>query len=278
MLENGYIKLYRSLLSWEWYGDANTLRVFLHLLLTANHEPGRWKGIEVQRGQRVSSFAKIGQELGLSEKEVRTAVRHLIKTGEMAHSATSKYGLFTVKNYDRFQMRSPTEAPCGEVEGHPAGGQPGTHRGTQRATKEEGKEKKKKEEEIPPKSPQGDQAESLAVEMAAGTAKAADHSMTPGLFEEFWGVYPKKVGKGAARKAWEKIRPSEDLVRKIISAVERYQETAQWQRDGGQYIPNPATWLNQERWEDEPETGRRNASYDIDELEEMSRFDLPDEL
>ena len=152
MLESGYIKLYRSLLSWEWYDDANTLRVFLHLLLTVNHETQAWKGIEVQRGQRVSSFSKIGQELGLTEKEIRTAVKHLIKTGEVAHAATSKYGLFTVNNYDKFQTWAPTETPGGQPSGHPEGGQPGTRRDSQRATKEEGKEKKKKEKE-PPISP-----------------------------------------------------------------------------------------------------------------------------
>ena len=144
MLESGYIKVYRSLLFWEWYDDANTLRVFLHLLLTANHEEQSWKGIKVQRGQRVSSFSKIGQELGLSEKEVRTAVRHLIKTGEVAHNATSKYGVFTVNNYDRFQMRAPSGEPEREPKWHPEGGQPEGHSGTRRATKEEGKEKKKK--------------------------------------------------------------------------------------------------------------------------------------
>ena len=128
MLESGYIKVYRSLLFWEWYDDANTLRVFLHLLLTANHEEQSWKGIKVQRGQRVSSFSKIGQELGLSEKEVRTAVRHLIKTGEVAHNATSKYGVFTVNNYDRFQMRAPSGEPEREPKWHPEGGQPEGHR------------------------------------------------------------------------------------------------------------------------------------------------------
>ena len=152
MLESGYIKVYRSLLFWEWYDDANTLRVFLHLLLTANHEEQSWKGIKVQRGQRVSSFSKIGQELGLSEKEVRTAVRHLIKTGEVAHNANSKYGVFTVNNYDRFQMRAPSGEPEREPKWHPEGGQPEGHSGTRRATKEEGKEKKKKEKE-PPISP-----------------------------------------------------------------------------------------------------------------------------
>lgn len=140
MLESGYIKVYRSLLFWEWYDDANTLRVFLHLLLTANHEEQSWKGIKVQRGQRVSSFSKIGQELGLSEKEVRTAVRHLIKTGEVAHNATSKYGVFTVNNYDRFQMA----APSGEPEGNPSGTQRAVNRKATAALEGQQRKKEKK--------------------------------------------------------------------------------------------------------------------------------------
>lgn len=152
MLEGGYIKLYRSLLSWEWYDDPNTLRVFLHLLLTVNHEPQQWRGITIERGQRVSSLSKLGQELGLSAKEMRTALRHLSETGEVAHCPTAKYGVFTVNNYDKFQVRAPSEAVCLTQEGQSEGGQPGRESGTQRATKEEGKENKKKEK-IPPISP-----------------------------------------------------------------------------------------------------------------------------
>ena len=53
MLGTGYIRLYRSLLNWEWYQDRNTKAVFLHLLLTANYEPQKWQGIVVERGQIV---------------------------------------------------------------------------------------------------------------------------------------------------------------------------------------------------------------------------------
>ena len=78
-------------------------------------------------------------------------------------------------------------------------------------------------------------------------------------FDRFWKVYPKKVGKGAAEKSFLKLKPSEDLMKTMIQAVEAAKQTRQWQRDGGQYIPNPATWLNQRRWEDElpEEDGRR---------------------
>ena len=83
MLESGYIKLYRSLLTWEWYQDANTLRLFLHLILTANHFERKWRGITVKRGQRVCSYADLSGELGLSLQGVRTAVKHLKSTGEL---------------------------------------------------------------------------------------------------------------------------------------------------------------------------------------------------
>lgn len=95
MLEGGFILLHRSILRWEWYGDLNTARLFIHLLLTVNYEPQRWQGIAVERGQRVASLAKLADETGLTVKQVRTALEHLKRTGEVTHKATSKYGLFT---------------------------------------------------------------------------------------------------------------------------------------------------------------------------------------
>ena len=71
-------------------------------------------------------------------------------------------------------------------------------------------------------------------------------------FEQFWEIYPKKSGKGAARKSWEKIKPNAELFDKIMAAVRaNIDHNKQWQRDNGQYIPNPSTWLNQERWDDD---------------------------
>lgn len=72
-------------------------------------------------------------------------------------------------------------------------------------------------------------------------------------FEEFWETYPKKKGKGAARKVYLKLHPAAELHQRIIDAVETQKRSEQWRRSGGQYIPFPATWLNQSRWEDDPE-------------------------
>lgn len=69
-------------------------------------------------------------------------------------------------------------------------------------------------------------------------------------FEKFWKSYPRKQGKGAAEKAWIKahINGSFDSV---LTALESQKQSEQWKKDNGQFVPNPATWLNQRRWEDE---------------------------
>ena len=70
-------------------------------------------------------------------------------------------------------------------------------------------------------------------------------------FEEFWAAYPKKNGKQAAFKSWQRIKPTSELHNKIMEAVTTAKQTEQWQRENGRYIPNPTTWLNQGRWDDE---------------------------
>ena len=70
-------------------------------------------------------------------------------------------------------------------------------------------------------------------------------------FAEFWAIYPRKAGKGEAEKSYSKINPSMELHKKILKAVQVACTSRQWRRDNGQFIPYPATWLNQRRWEDE---------------------------
>ena len=72
----------------------------------------------------------------------------------------------------------------------------------------------------------------------------------PEGFGEFWAAYPRKVGKDAARKAFAKRKPDAELLAKMLAAVAVQAKSAQWQRDGGQYIPHPSTWLNEGRWDD----------------------------
>jgi len=95
-------------------------------------------------------------------------------------------------------------------------------------------------------------------EMANGkplTATGSSSDPARARFERFWASYPRRVGKDAAWQEWRRLRPSADdaFTDRAIAAVERQKQSAQWQRDGGQYIPHPRTWLHQGRWQDEPE-------------------------
>lgn len=72
-------------------------------------------------------------------------------------------------------------------------------------------------------------------------------------FDIFWQEYPRKKAKPMAWKAWQKICPDEALLEKILSALADQKKCDQWVKDGGRFIPHPSTWLNQRRWEDQPE-------------------------
>ena len=63
--------------------------------------------------------------------------------------------------------------------------------------------------------------------------------------------YPKKVGKFDAKRSFDKRKIDDELLELILKAVARQSGSDAWRKDGGQFIPNPSTWLNQGRWEDE---------------------------
>ena len=86
----------------------------------------------------------------------------------------------------------------------------------------------------------------------------------PSLMEErfnrFWKAYPRKVAKGYAFECFKKLKPSEALTQKMLTAIEEQKKSAEWLKNSGEYIPNPSTWLNQGRWEDELSEQKESAS------------------
>ena len=99
-----YIKLNRKVLNWEWYGNINTCRLFIHMILKANWKDGKFEGKVIPRGSFVSSLPKLADETSLTMREVRTAISHLKSTGEVTCKTYSKFTIFTVKNYCQYQM------------------------------------------------------------------------------------------------------------------------------------------------------------------------------
>jgi len=101
---NGWIKLHRSFLEWEWYDDHNTTRVFLHCLLMANHKDKRYKGKVIKRGSFITGRKLFAQQVGLSVQKTRTALNHLKLTNEITIKTSAQGTLIQVNNYHRYQQ------------------------------------------------------------------------------------------------------------------------------------------------------------------------------
>lgn len=103
MLENGYIKLNRSITKWGWYKNSATKDLFIDLLIHANYDDCEFEGITIHRGQLATSYPTLHERLGLSIQELRTAMKHLKSTGEITTERYSKFTVVTINNYKKYQ-------------------------------------------------------------------------------------------------------------------------------------------------------------------------------
>lgn len=106
---NGWIKLHRKILDWEWFTSPSTLQLFIYLLLRANKEDKKWRGILIKRGQLVTSVATISEETKLSTQQVRTSLNRLKSTNEITSKTTNRFTLVTVCKYESYQLYDETE-------------------------------------------------------------------------------------------------------------------------------------------------------------------------
>lgn len=100
----GWIKIHRSILDWEWYKDINTKILFLHLLLKANHKEKKYQGFLIKRGQLLTGRSQLSNELGLTERQIRTSLTKLKTTSEVTIETNTKGSVITIVNYDSYQI------------------------------------------------------------------------------------------------------------------------------------------------------------------------------
>ena len=113
----GFIQLHRKLLEWEWYDDTPTFKLFIHFLLKANYTDKKWRGIDIKRGQFLTSTSKLSQETGLTQKQVRKSIEKLIKTGEVGKVTTSRNTMITVLSYNNYQQEGKQTGEVGANKG-----------------------------------------------------------------------------------------------------------------------------------------------------------------
>jgi len=100
---SGFVKIHRKLVSWGWYQDNVVKGVFLHLLLTANFKEMQWQGTVVKKGQIITNYNRLADDLGFTVQQIRTALKKLKSTGEITTKTTNKFSLITVVNWDDYQ-------------------------------------------------------------------------------------------------------------------------------------------------------------------------------
>lgn len=229
----GYFKFYRELFKKPiWLNSSNEQRVILITLLAmANWKETEWdyygEKIKLNPGQFIASAPAIKERCNSSEitiMKIRTALERFEKldflTVSLIGKSTKSGKLITIVNWRLYQSNEEEDNRQNNRQNNKeiTDRQPTDNR----HIKEEGKEYK---------------------ELKEDKEKG---------FERFWELYPSKRKKPVARIAWMNMRVhSEEQYALINAAVERYKKTNQWQEENGRYIPDPDTFLQDERWTDE---------------------------
>ena len=103
MDNQGWIKIHRKILEWKWHDNPVVGWLFIHCLLSANHDDGYWKGILVKKGSFITSQPHLAKKTGLSVMQVRFALDKLKLTGELTVKTTNKYSVITINNWSKYQ-------------------------------------------------------------------------------------------------------------------------------------------------------------------------------
>lgn len=224
---SGWVKLYRQTLDNPIVcKDTETFAVWCYLLLMAAHKQRKVlfnNGVvELDEGQLITGRKTISEKFYISESKVQRILKLLESEHQIEQQTSSKNRLISIVNWHKYQASE-----------HQSEQQVNNERTTSEQQVNTYKNIRIKE------------LENIEANYTAIQPPKAPHG-----FDLFWQAYPKKVGKLDAMRAFAKVSVSAET---LIAAVERQKRSAQWNRDNGQYIPNPATWLNQGRWEDEPD-------------------------
>lgn len=173
---------------------------------------------------------------GCGRDAIRGGLRELEAAGyltrEQTHDGGGKFGGTQYLLQQEAGAEPLTDFPASEIPS-PLTGNPSTEKPATENPTVTNKEYNKRNKDNPPLTPQGDE---------------------PELFARFWALYPKKRKKRDALRAWKKLDPDMDLCREMSRALKVQMASYDWQKDNGQYIPYPATWLRGRMWEDDYST------------------------
>ena len=182
MNNTGWIKIYRSLLYWEWADVPEMVALWVRLIIRATHEDTQWHGVTISRGQLVTTTAKLAAESGLSPQQVRTCLDRLKASNQINTQTTNKYTIITICKYEAYQETETTEKQTN--------GKQTTRKQQTNNTQATSISRIKEQEELinkPPTPLQGDApepSEKMVVEQPAKPAREKAHAVT--RYDRVW--------------------------------------------------------------------------------------------
>ena len=103
MNRDSWVKIYRKMMSWEWYKDISCKVIFLHLILNVQHKETHYCGIILKKGQTITTIRKLAKETGLSFQQTRTALTKLQKTNDIFIQKTKSFSIISLNNWQMYQ-------------------------------------------------------------------------------------------------------------------------------------------------------------------------------
>tara|TARA_R110000796_G_C14521492_1_gene430915 strand:+ start:338 stop:988 length:651 start_codon:yes stop_codon:yes gene_type:complete len=213
-MSKGWIKIHRQITEWEWYNEPNTFRLFLHLLLKANHKPIKYRGTTIDVGQVMTGLDVLSKDTGLSVQKVRTSLERLKLTNEITIKSSNKGTIIQIVKYVDYQV----------------------------VTNEITNKQQTDNKQITTNK----------------NVKNVDNENKEKSFDFFWYTYPNKIAKSKCKSIFMKLK--EDDIDKIVKTIKSYIAYKPFEDYNH---PNPLTYLNQQRWNDEikKETTTIHVSY-----------------
>ncbi len=102
-MNNGWVRIHRRLLDWEWFKTPGMLNLFLYLILEATHSGIKWEGKYIEPGQLVTTVKKLSKNLKLSTQQIKTGLLRLEATREINKQTTNKYSIITINKFSTYQ-------------------------------------------------------------------------------------------------------------------------------------------------------------------------------
>lgn len=134
----GYVKLFRSIVDWEWAADPNVLSVFVHIMVRVNREAKTWQGIAIPAGAFLTSRSTLAEKCGLTEKQVRRALDVLERADSIKRERAGFGLLVTLVNWAQYQEAEATKGRKKADRGAGSGPEQGRNRATTEEVREVG--------------------------------------------------------------------------------------------------------------------------------------------